>query len=356
MKKRVLVVLALLGTLLPVGGIFQAVSAGTGSANSCSDGQTNLQQFEYTVIASPITLAVEIPLGPDYWGNTWRQHVRLCYSTSPTGYGDDPGEGDIAGGSIEVAYVPDYYPDSYGDTVQANCTPQGNPSALAPSCSSSSQGITCANGMCAGASPGTSTIGQNEYGWTVTIPLTVCVVACTTISPTVGPTGWLHVQGGPTGAPSGTSTGAGVSGVQLTYCSTTTGCVPLAGPLDLSAGVAVGSNPTNVTTGVWNGSDAGPAGTDIGGTATVGTPSATACANGTCPTVSSVVAPTVGAGANTPWGTYGCIDLVVGCMQGVRYVEPIAAVQVGSTVIPVSHPICIDGLPPRTDGTCHGPT
>jgi hypothetical protein len=228
MKKRVLVVLALLGTMLPVGGLFQAAVAGTGSSASCSDDPYPYAHYEIPLITSPITLTMEVPQGPDGDGTVYVRHVRLCYSTSPAGYGGD----DITGGSVQVGY--NWFDSEF---VKVDCTPQSNPSALQVSCHSGSLGMTCVNGTCAGAWPGTMSSSQHQNGYTVTIPIAVCVVACTTISPTVETTGWLHVQGGPTGAPSGTSTGAGVGGVQLTYCSVTTGCVPLAGPLDLSAGI-----------------------------------------------------------------------------------------------------------------------
>jgi hypothetical protein len=350
MKKRVLVVLALLGTLLPVGGIFQSATAGSGSANSCTDGPDWWGHMEIPLITSPITLALEIPTTLD--GSPVR-HAYLCYSTSPAGYSGQ----DIAGGRIEVRntwWVP-------GDNPQVHCTPQSNPSTLAPSCY-------------AGTTPtywlttGTSYWGEeNKQTLGFSVPITFCLTSCATVTPGLGTTGVIHgmwnvyettdaLNDGDaldgthalSDAPPGT-TGAGLRGVLLWYCANGS-CQPLSSPLDLSAGAAVGSNPTNVTTGVWNGSDAGPAGTDIGGTATVGTPSVTACANGTCPTVSSVVAPTVGAGANTPWRTSECYSFFgLWCDQGYYYPagEPVAAVQVGGTVIPVAGPPGCYSLTPQ---------
>jgi len=300
--KRILILLLLLtGALLPVIGPLGSAEAGSGSPNSCSSGWYS---WRVPIMTSPITLTLEVG-NVDPALNGWTPLLVLCYSTSQEG-GSGP---DTTGGSITLY-------DGYDDT--ARCTPQDNSSTVTTSCGWNDSGlaVACAtdppvaNGACSAG--GNASVVEEETDRTdissvwfntprrITIPIWFCAAGtCASHTQTVTkPDAEVHIDVWPT------------------------------------------------TDSVWHSNAYRPSGTGFGtGTAA---PNVSFCYQGSCQPVTSSDQ-RVGAGVNQSLvGTVGaliCTPSGPPCAPGGFRIDDgdIAAVQVGTTVIPVwsTGPWCV---------------
>jgi len=283
MRRRFVIVAATVALLGVVGVFSPAARAGTGSPQTCTDGGQWGRTY-VPILQSPIMLGLEFNVVRPTGGALPVFHAALCYSTSPYGWGDDPSEKDTTGGRIEVNVYDDYRWDS-SDLHSASCEPQSNPSGLSTSCY-------------VGTTP-TVLIGEWGRDFTLLVPVTACFGSCSTVGPTGVIVGqfpltqqewWrLWLEDVTDFRPAGTDTGGGVVTPSLSYCVNGT-CTPLTGSTQVGAGI---DNPGGPRQPWWE-----------------WYPGTLTCVISTCVT--------------------GTVDVHVG--------STLAAVQVGSTTIPVTNP------------------
>lgn len=253
--KRNIVFVAVVA-LLGIVGVHSPAQAGTGSPNECS-GPGDYGEWRIPLLTSPITLGIVV-----FNGEGAHPRYRLCYSTSEPG---DSGP-DTTGGNIEYGSNV-YWPNERGDYSWIECSPQSNPSGVAASCyigQDDHGGTTACVGSCAyvaadpqvhyGEDCCSTYPAVSEQTLAFSFPITACYGSCVSHSESVGPTGVLSGQLEPTdpwreiaGPPAGTSVGAGYRLTYLTYCVDGS-CTPLTPETYIGAGAAVSTGPSGVIT------------------------------------------------------------------------------------------------------------
>jgi hypothetical protein len=123
MRARVLLAAAAAALLVPA---VSPAQAGTGVANWCGDGATQPGGRDIPILASPITVGVEIQNDPTSIGT---QQVRVCFSDTPEG---QPSR--VVGGEVAVAVVADGSISGPDVFVRLECIPDIGPTGAFPTC------------------------------------------------------------------------------------------------------------------------------------------------------------------------------------------------------------------------------